>query len=93
VPRFGGDATADWYSTALPQLTGLGIRTKVVSLLPDEGDLGVSGDAGGASPRPPAVDHPRSQRVRKAVLDAATTLMFERSPNAITVEHSIVRLP
>jgi uncharacterized protein len=34
VPRFGGDATADWYSTALPQLAGLGIRTKVVSLLP-----------------------------------------------------------
>src|SRR5215470_14416310 len=35
VPRFGGDATADWYSTALPQLAGLGIRTKVVSLLPE----------------------------------------------------------
>ena len=34
VPRFGGDAAADWYSTALPQLAGLGIRTKVVSLLP-----------------------------------------------------------
>src|SRR5215470_19290682 len=34
VPRFGGDATADWYSSALPQLAGLGIRTKVVSLLP-----------------------------------------------------------
>ena len=35
VPRFGGDATADWYSAALPQLAGLGIRTKVVSLLPE----------------------------------------------------------
>jgi len=35
VPRFGGDAAADWYSTALPQLAGLGIRTKVVSLLPE----------------------------------------------------------
>jgi predicted alpha/beta hydrolase family esterase len=35
VPRFGGDVTADWYSTALPQLAGLGIRTKVVSLLPE----------------------------------------------------------
>src|SRR5262245_57191366 len=34
VPRFGGDATADWYPTALPQLADLGIRTKVVSLLP-----------------------------------------------------------
>jgi hypothetical protein len=39
------------------------------------------------------VDHSRSQRVRKAVLDAATTPMFEHGPNAITVEHSIVRLP
>jgi len=35
VPRFGGDATADWYSAALPQLADLGIRTKVVSLLPE----------------------------------------------------------
>ena len=35
VPRFGGDATADWYSAALPPLAGLGIRTKVVSLLPE----------------------------------------------------------
>ena len=35
VPRFGGDATADWYPTALPQLAGLGIGTKVVSLLPE----------------------------------------------------------
>src|SRR5262249_21369571 len=34
VPRFGGDATADWYSMAMRQLAGLGIRTKVVSLLP-----------------------------------------------------------
>jgi predicted alpha/beta hydrolase family esterase len=34
VPRFGGDATADWYPTALPRLADLGIRTKVVSLLP-----------------------------------------------------------
>jgi len=34
VPRFGGDATADWYSSASSQLAGLGIRTKVVSLLP-----------------------------------------------------------
>src|SRR5262249_3557199 len=35
VPRFGGDATADWYPTALRQLAGLGIRTEVVSLLPE----------------------------------------------------------
>jgi uncharacterized protein len=35
VPRFGGEATADWYPTALPRLAGLGIRTKVVSLLPE----------------------------------------------------------
>jgi predicted alpha/beta hydrolase family esterase len=35
VPRFGGDATADWYPTALRQLADLGIRAKVVSLLPD----------------------------------------------------------
>src|SRR5262245_55770948 len=35
VPRFGGDATADWYSTALSRLAGLGIRTTVVSLLPE----------------------------------------------------------
>jgi AcrR family transcriptional regulator len=34
-----------------------------------------------------------SQRVREAVLDAAAILMFEHGPNAITVEHSIVRLP
>ena len=34
VPRFGGDAGADWYSTALPQLADLGIGTTVVSLLP-----------------------------------------------------------
>ena len=35
MPRFGGDATADWYSTAVSQLAGLGIRTKLVSLLPE----------------------------------------------------------
>jgi len=35
VPRFGGDATTDWYSAALPRLADLGIRTKVVSLLPE----------------------------------------------------------
>jgi predicted alpha/beta hydrolase family esterase len=35
VPRFGGDATADWYPTALRQLADLGITTKVVSLLPE----------------------------------------------------------
>ena len=35
VPRFGGDATADWYSTALLQLRELGIGTKVVALLPE----------------------------------------------------------
>ena len=34
VPRFGGDAGADWYPTALPLLADLGISTKVVSLLP-----------------------------------------------------------
>ena len=35
VPRFGSDATADWYAKALHQLADLGIRTKVVSLLPE----------------------------------------------------------
>src|SRR5262245_40964450 len=35
VPRFGGDATTDWYPTAVRQLAGLGIRTEVVSLLPE----------------------------------------------------------
>jgi predicted alpha/beta hydrolase family esterase len=35
VPRFGGDATADWYPAALTQLAGLGIGTTVVSLLPE----------------------------------------------------------
>jgi uncharacterized protein len=35
VPRFGGDATADWYSSALPRLSELGIRTSVVPLLPE----------------------------------------------------------
>jgi len=34
VPRFAGDASADWYSTASAQLAELGITTKVVSLLP-----------------------------------------------------------
>src|SRR5262245_2517503 len=34
VPRFGGDATSDWYPTALPELANLGITTNVVSLLP-----------------------------------------------------------
>jgi uncharacterized protein len=34
VPRFGGDATADWYPNALSQLADLGIKTRVVSLLP-----------------------------------------------------------
>jgi uncharacterized protein len=34
VPRFGGDATADWYPSALPQLADLGIKTRVVSLRP-----------------------------------------------------------
>jgi hypothetical protein len=33
--RFGADATADWYSTTLPQLADLGVRIKVVSLLPE----------------------------------------------------------
>src|SRR5262249_10068968 len=35
VPRFGGDATVDWYPTALRQLADLGIRATVVSLLPE----------------------------------------------------------
>jgi predicted alpha/beta hydrolase family esterase len=34
VPRFGGDATADWYAAASAHLVGLGIRSKVVSLMP-----------------------------------------------------------
>jgi predicted alpha/beta hydrolase family esterase len=41
VPRFGGDATADWYPTTLAQLAGLGIRTKVVSLLPEPTSPGI----------------------------------------------------
>jgi uncharacterized protein len=41
VPRFGGDATADWYSTAVPQLADLGIRTTVVSLLPEATKPGI----------------------------------------------------
>ena len=41
VPRFGGDATADWYSAALPQLADLGIRIQVVSLLPEPTAPGV----------------------------------------------------
>ena len=35
VPRFGADASADWYPTALAQLADLGISTKVVPLLPE----------------------------------------------------------
>jgi predicted alpha/beta hydrolase family esterase len=35
VPRFGGDATADWYSAASSELAGLGIKSQVVSLLPE----------------------------------------------------------
>ena len=35
VPRYGGDAGTDWYPTALSQLADLGIRTEVVSLLPE----------------------------------------------------------
>jgi hypothetical protein len=51
VPRFGGDATANWYSTALPQLAGLGIRTKVVSLLPEPTAPGIDETVAGASRR------------------------------------------
>ena len=35
VPRFGGNAGTDWYPTAVSQLADLGIRTEVVSLLPE----------------------------------------------------------
>src|SRR5215813_3747267 len=41
VPRFGGDATADWYPAALLQLADLGISTKVVPLLPEPTAPGV----------------------------------------------------
>jgi hypothetical protein len=34
VPRFGGDAATDWYPTVLRQLTDVGIKANVVSLLP-----------------------------------------------------------
>ena len=42
VPRFGADATADWYPTALRQLTELGISTRVVSLLPAPSAPGIN---------------------------------------------------
>jgi predicted alpha/beta hydrolase family esterase len=35
VPHFWGDATADWYPAAAPQLARLGVRTKMVPLLPE----------------------------------------------------------
>src|SRR5262249_32641101 len=41
VPRFGGDATADWYSAALPQRSELGISTKIVPLLPESTKPGI----------------------------------------------------
>jgi predicted alpha/beta hydrolase family esterase len=41
VHRFGGHATADWYSAAVPQLADRGIRTQVVSLLPEPTAPGV----------------------------------------------------
>ena len=41
VPRFGGDATADWYPTALSQLAALGIEIDVVSLLPEPSAPGI----------------------------------------------------
>jgi len=34
----------------------------------------------------PAAEHPRTRRARKAVLDAATALMLEHGPNAVTVD-------
>ena len=41
VPRFGGDAAADWYPTASTHLADLGIRTKMVPLLPKSTAPGV----------------------------------------------------
>ena len=41
VPRFGGDATADWYSAGIQQLADLGIATSVVSLLPTPTSPGI----------------------------------------------------
>jgi predicted alpha/beta hydrolase family esterase len=35
VPRFGGDTTADWYSSALAQLAGLGIRAAIAKAVGD----------------------------------------------------------
>ena len=46
VPRFGGDVTADWYSSAISRLTNLGIMTKVVSLLPGATAPGVAETVG-----------------------------------------------
>jgi predicted alpha/beta hydrolase family esterase len=46
APRFGGDATTDWYPTAMHQLSGLGITTKVVSLLPKPTAPGVDETVG-----------------------------------------------
>src|SRR5262245_24554289 len=42
VPRFGADATADWYPAALPQLADPRIKTKVVSTLPAATEPGVA---------------------------------------------------
>jgi predicted alpha/beta hydrolase family esterase len=41
VPRFGGDPSTDWYPTALRQLAGHGISTKVVALLPKPTEPGI----------------------------------------------------
>jgi len=57
VPRFGGDATSDWYPRALPQLADLGIRTSVVPLLPEPTAPGI--DETVAAVRKAVGDDPR----------------------------------
>jgi predicted alpha/beta hydrolase family esterase len=42
VPRFAGDATADWYPTALRQLAEIGISATVVPLLPEPTAPGIN---------------------------------------------------
>ena len=66
VPRFGGDSSADWYPTAVAQLADLGIRTRMVALLPEPTAAGIDetlaaiakavGTARTRSPKPSSLD-------------------------------------
>jgi hypothetical protein len=89
VPRFGVTAPPTGIQRRCLNWAGLGIRTKVVSLLPEPTASGTSETVATIAKavgsvrrhRPPAVDHSRNQRLREAVLDAAAILMFEHGPN------------